>query len=244
MQKYVIQTRYFFQWFDYPANHDIVQGSNSPIDAEWATWTPADVCPPVECFLNKGTDDPNPADTSTSTCIANNYHSVDGKMTYDQPVTSFIKENKIAIDTTNNLEFTMNLCVSCKTIDYFDGWEGNLQRDNIWAAPLYSSKVIKVHLIDICVSQWQFTSAHLNYFPVGSGVPASTVEDWKIVVGHLQDTGTPNKVHIDSQLYGSTTLRNFWTQNAWPFTYPPTNDPSYTHGCSFSQCQLFYNNNP
>ena len=79
-KKYKILEGYNFDWFEYKANMDIVQGKQYDTN-DFMIVTPNLVCPAVRCYLNTGTDDPTPTDVSTTTCTPSNAN-VDNKLSF------------------------------------------------------------------------------------------------------------------------------------------------------------------
>ena len=187
---------------------DIVTGIDSPSYVQQVTYTPADLCPQQVCYINTGTQDLNQADTSTTTCSAQNSNVAGAKIQWVQPsvstTTAIQKQNQVTIDTTQADFDYENYCLSCISLDYFDG-AATGARDFVASAPLYSSKVIQVRLVDICKDHWKFTSAHNDYFVTGSGTPASTSPSWEITANYKQSSGGTDVIVIDSSVFGSTT---------------------------------------
>ena len=106
------------------------------------------------------------------------------------------------IDTTQAPFPFEYFCLTCISENYLTG-SGAANRDWNAAAPLYSSKVIQVQLIDVCVSDMKFTSLHNSYFATGSGSPASTSPDWKLTLNYKQYNSVADLWWIDSRISAS-----------------------------------------
>jgi hypothetical protein len=202
LKKYKVGEGYNHDWFEYKPQMDIAQGKTYDTQ-EFMTITPLEVCPAVKCYLNTGTTDNNPSDVSTTTCSPQNT-DVDNKLVFH-----YIRGQryKITVDTTQAV-FDENYCLSCISEQYYDpnGAASDRYRSFMPNAPLYSSKVINIKLVDICDSDWKFASSHMNFIPAGSGTPASASAGWKLNAQVYQDSGgNANEIVIDASLFGSAT---------------------------------------
>ena len=78
---------------------------------------------------------------ATTSCSGSKTN-VNSKIVWEQPATTFLKQNKVTIDTTQTAFPYEYFCLSCVSEDYYNGSGASTSRTWNTAAPLYSSKVI------------------------------------------------------------------------------------------------------